>query len=289
MSGLSSEEVAKYERDGFLSPLPALRADKAAYYRAKLESFERALGGPVTSSDVDGKYRYRLHTLHPWAHELATLPVVLDAVESLIGPDILIYMTTFFIKEPNTEGITGWHQDATYFGLRPYEHVSAWIALSPATNESGCMRFVSGSHLYGQLDHRAHSDAKILNTGGQQLSADYAKEDTVAAPLQPGEFSLHHTLTIHHSPSNKSDDRRIGFAVSYIPARCRHIGETRRAPAMLVRGRDTYGHFDLEPAPRVGFEDEAQRAHAACYADYRANYNEQVKLVSEFGEAQVPA
>ena len=213
---------------------------------------------------------------------LAPNPTLSAAVaESLIGPDILIYMTTFFIKEPRTEAITGWHQDATYFGLRPYEHVSAWIALSPATLESGCMRFVPGSHQAGQLDHRAHTSARILNTGGQELADAVDRERTVAAPLETGEFSLHHTLTVHHSPANESDDRRIGFAVSYIPTRCRHIGESRLAPAMLVRGNDTAGHFDLEPVPRVGREAEAERAHADCYARYRANYNEQVALVEE--------
>lgn len=286
MTVLCSEKVAQYQRDGFLSPLNAISQDDAAQYRTKLEAFENDLGGKVTSDTVDGKYRYRLHTLFSWAHELVTIPAVLDSVESLIGPDILVYTTTFFIKEPHTEAITSWHQDATYFGLRPYEHVSAWIALSPVTLERGCMQFVPGSHAQGQLDHRAHSDAKILNTGGQQLTGAFDKDAAVPAPLAPGEFSLHHTLTIHHSPANKSDDRRIGFAVSYIPARCKHLGENRRAPAMLVRGTDEFGHFDLDTPPAVDFDDDAQRTHAGSYTRYRANYNEQVKLVSEFGEAR---
>jgi non-heme Fe2+,alpha-ketoglutarate-dependent halogenase len=289
MTKLNEKQIAQYRRDGYLSPLTALSASGAAQYRAKLEGFEESLGGRVTSDTIDGKYRYRLHTLFTWAHELVTLPRVLDVIESLIGPDILVYTTTFFIKEPHTEAITSWHQDATYFGLRPYEHVSAWIALSPVTPESGCMRFVPGSHTQGQLDHRAHSDAKILNTGGQQLTGIFDRESAVAAPLVPGEFSLHHTLNIHHSPSNHADDRRIGFAVSYIPTRCKHLGENRRAPAMLVRGVDTYGHFDLENLPNADFDRDAQSTHADCYARYRANYNEQVALVSELGEAKTPA
>lgn len=281
---MNDTQKTRYAREGYLSPLHALSPENALKYRAELESFETRIGGPVTSNDVDGKFRYRLHTLLPWAHELATLPVVLDAIESLIGPDILIYMSTFFIKEPYTDGITSWHQDATYFGLRPYEHVSAWIALSPASLESGCMQFVPGSHQSGQLDHRAHVDNKILNTGGQQLADTIDQNAAVAAPLETGEFSLHHTLTVHHSPANQSDDRRIGFAVSYIPTRCKHLGETRPAPAMLVRGEDRFGHFDLEPVPRAGSETAAEHAHASFYAQYRANYNDQVRLVTEFGE-----
>ncbi len=144
--GLTSKEAASYKRLGYLSPFRGLGPDEAAGYRARLEEFERQVGGLITSDKVDGKYRYRLHTLLPWADELATLPRVLDVIESLIGPDILIYVTTFFIKEPRTEAINGWHQDVTYFDARPYEHVSAWIALSPATLESGCMHFVPGSH-----------------------------------------------------------------------------------------------------------------------------------------------
>lgn len=286
MTTLCPKKVAQYRQDGFLSPVTAMSKDDAVDYRAKLEAFENDLGGKVTSDTVDGKYRYRLHTLFSWAHELVTIPAVLDSVESLIGPDILVYTTTFFIKEPKTEAITGWHQDATYFGLRPYEHVSAWIALSPVTTESGCMSFVPGSHSMGQLDHRAHSDAKILNTGGQQLTGSFDRSAAIPAPLAPGEFSLHHTLTIHHSPANNSDDRRIGFAVSYIPAHCRHLGEERRAPAMLVRGVDEFGHFDLDTPPTASFDDDAQRSHTNSYARYRANYNEQVKLVTEFGEAR---
>lgn len=289
MSTLSEDQRIHYQRDGFLSPLRALAPADALSFRRKLEEFEDAIGGPVTSGDVDEKYRYRLHTLLPWAHELATLPVVLDAIEAVIGPDILIYMTTFFIKEPGTDAITSWHQDATYFGLRPYEHISAWIALSPATDQAGCMRFVPGSHLQGQLDHRAHVTDKILNTGGQRIAGSFDPNSAVAAPLDVGEFSLHHTLTVHHSPANLAADRRIGFAVSYIPTRCRHLGANRRAPAMLVRGTDTYGHFEHEKAPQPGFEAEAQSDHAKSYANYRANYNEQVDLVSKFGEAQVPA
>ena len=225
----------------------------------------------------------------PWAHELATLPQVLDVIESLIGPGILIYMTTFFIKEAQNGAVTNWHQDATYFGLRPYEHVSAWIALSPASPESGCMRFLPGSQALGQLDHRAHVDLKILNGASQKLTGAYDKEIAVSAPLAPGEFSLHHTLTIHHSLFDNSNDRRIGFAVSYIPTRCRHLDEARRAPAMLVCGIDQFGQFDLETAPSKGLEAEATRMHTGSYTRYRANYNDQVALVTEYGEAYVLA
>ena len=150
------------------------------------------------------------------------------------------------------------------------------------------MQFLPGSQALGQLDHRAHVDSTIRNGASQKLTGAYDKEIAVSAPLAPGEFSLHHTLTIPHSPFNNSNDRRIGFAVSYIPTRCHHLGETRRAPAMLVSGVDRFGHFDLETAPRKGLEAEAARMHADSYTRYRANYNDQVALVTEYGEAYVP-
>ena len=174
----------------------------------------------------------------------------------------------------------------TYFGLRPYSKTRRGRLISrEAGKRLHAVR--ARSHQAGQLDHRAHTSAKIFNTGGQELADAFDRDRAVAAPLETGELSLHHTLTVHHSPANESDDRRIGFAVSYIPTRCRHIGANRRAPAMLVRGDDTAGHFDLEPVPCFGREAEAERAHADYYARYRANYNEQVALVEEFGEAHV--
>jgi non-heme Fe2+,alpha-ketoglutarate-dependent halogenase len=275
---LTAAQVAGYERNGFLSPLAALTREEAEVYRGKLEAFEAAVGGPLTSDGTDPRYRSRTHVLLAWVHELARRPAILDAVEDLIGPDILVYTSTWFIKEPESTAIAAWHQDATYFGLRPYVHVTAWLALTDATAENGCMEFLPGSYARGQLPHQAGVVAASVNRAGQAITLPVDDAPAMHAPLRAGEFSLHHTLCMHRSQPNHSAGRRIGLAISYIPTSARHVGVKHKMPAMLVRGVDTYGHFQLEPAPVADFDDAARAAYERSYEGYRASYAEQVAL-----------
>lgn len=275
---LASAQVERYARDGFLSPIAALTREQAADYRGKLEAFEAAVGGPLTSDATDARYRSRTHVLLAWVHGLARHPAILDAVEDLIGPDILVYTSTWFIKEPDSTAIAAWHQDATYFGLRPYVHVTAWLALTDATAENGCMEFLPGSHACGQLPHRAGVVASSVNRAGQAIVVDVDDAGAVHAPLRAGEFSLHHTLCLHRSQPNRSSGRRIGLAISYVPTHVQHLGVSHKTPAMLVRGVDTFGHFQLEPAPVADLDEAARAAYTRSYEGYRASYAEQVAL-----------
>ena len=275
---LSSAQVEGYARDGFVSPVPALTREQAAHYREKMAAFERAVGGPLTSDATDARYRSRTHVLLAWVHGLVRHPAILGAVEQLIGPDILVYTSTWFIKEPESAAIAAWHQDATYFGLRPYEHVTAWLALADATAENGCMEFLPGSYRRGQLPHRAGVVAASVNRAGQAVTIDVDDAPAVHAPLRAGEFSLHHTLCLHRSQPNRSAGRRIGLAVSYVPTRVQHLGFKHKTPAMLVRGVDTFGHFALEPPPLADLDDAARAAYDRSYDGYRAAYAEQVAL-----------
>jgi Phytanoyl-CoA dioxygenase (PhyH) len=275
---LSSAQVEGYARDGFVSPVPALTREQAAHYREKLAAFERVVGGPLTSDATDARYRSRTHVLLAWVHGLVRHPAILDAVEQLIGPDILVYTSTWFIKEPESPAIAAWHQDATYFGLRPYEHVTAWLALTDATAENGCMEFLPGSYRRGQLPHRAGVVAASVNRAGQAVTIAVDDAPAVHAPLRAGEFSLHHTLCLHRSQPNRSAGRRVGLAVSYVPTRVQHLGVKHKTPAMLVRGTDTFGHFALEPAPLADLDDAARAAYDRSYDGYRAAYAEQVAL-----------
>jgi non-heme Fe2+,alpha-ketoglutarate-dependent halogenase len=274
----SSARAESYARDGFLSPITALTREEAADYRGKLEAFEQAVGGPLTSDATDARYRSRTHVLLSWVHGLARHPAILDAVEDLIGPNILVYTSTWFIKEPESTAIAAWHQDATYFGLRPYVHVTAWLALTDATAENGCMEFLPGSHARGQLPHRAGVVAGSVNRAGQAVTVDVDDTPAVHGPLRAGEFSLHHTLCLHRSQPNRSHGRRIGLAISYVPTHVQHLGVKHKTPAMLVRGVDTFGHFDLEPAPAGDLDEAARAAYARSYEGYRASYAEQVAL-----------
>src|SRR5204862_5820961 len=275
---LSSAQVERYARDGFLSPVAALTPDEAAECRAKLAAFERAVGGPLTAPGIDEPYRSRTHVLLAWVHSLVSHGAILDAVEDLIGPNILVYTCTWFIKEPESPAIAAWHQDATYFGLRPHVHVTAWLALTDATAENGCMEFLPGSHERGQLPHLAGVVPSSVNRARQAVDGEVDDAPAVHAPLRAGEFSLHHTLCLHRSQPNRSRGRRIGLGISYIPTHAQHQSVTHKAPAMLVRGVDTFGHFDLESAPKSDLDDAARAAFARSYEGYQAAYAGQVAL-----------
>ena len=267
---LSQAEIDAFHRDGYYAPVDVFGVDEARRWRADLEAFERTLPpGPVSAGN-----RRKLHVRCPWARDLVEDPRLLDVMESLLGPDILVFTSTFFIKEPNTDAITAWHQDATYFGLSPYEHVTAWVALSEASIEAGCMEFIPGSHRWGQLAHGRETLPGAINAGARSISQPTATSTHIFAPIGTGQVSLHHTLIAHNSPPNRSNDRRIGFGISYIPAHLRH-GGSRRMSATLVRGVDRHGHFDLEDDPRTLSAAAQAEAHERAYATYRECHAEQ--------------
>jgi non-heme Fe2+,alpha-ketoglutarate-dependent halogenase len=267
---LSQTEVDAFHRDGYYAPVDVFGVDEARRWRADLEAFEATLPpGPVSAEN-----RRKLHVRCPWARDLVGDPRLLDVMGSILGPDILVFTSTFFIKEPKTDAITAWHQDATYFGLQPYEHVTAWVALSEASIEAGCMEFVPGSHRWGQLAHGKETLPGTINAGARSISQPFETSTAVFAPVKTGQASLHHTLIAHNSPPNRSNDRRIGFGISYIPTHCRHGGSMRMS-ATLVRGVDRYGHFDLEDDPRTLSAAAQAEAHARAYTRYRECHAEQ--------------
>lgn len=251
---LSAEALASYHRDGFHFPVRVLSGAGARSYRDRLEAQERALGGPLA-----GEMRHKTHLLFTWANELARHPAILDAVEDVIGPDILCWSTTFFTKEAQSPAFVSWHQDATYWGLSTADVITAWVAFADAPVESGAMKFWPGSHLKKQIEHRDTFDENNLLTRGQEIAVDVPAGAGVDVPLRAGEMSLHHVLLVHGSGPNTTDDRRIGFAIRYIPPHVRQLKV--RDSAMLVRGSDRYGHFDHEPAPKADLDDSALAAH----------------------------
>lgn len=270
---LTAAQIESYHQDGFCFPIAGIGQEHAARARADLENYERDLGAPLTAAGREE--RYKLHVRLPWACDLVRDPAVLDAVEDIIGPDILVWTSTFFIKERNTTAITMWHQDATYFGLRPHHHITAWIALSEASETAGCMEFVPEGGAARLYQHKANADPNSINGGGQTIAERFDKGNTVRGMLKMGEFSLHHTLCIHSSPPNNSDDRRIGYGISYVPASVRHIGSTPQR-AMLVRGEDKHGNFIHEPFPTGDDAHDADEL-SKSRASYNFGYAEQIE------------
>ncbi|HSN39479.1 MAG TPA: phytanoyl-CoA dioxygenase family protein [Burkholderiales bacterium] len=275
---LTAAQVTSYRANGYLYPNDALSPAEVARYREELRKTETRLGGSLMA--IDRKYRGNLHFLCRWMDDLIRHPAILDVVEDLIGPDILLYTSRFFIKEPHSEGIAAWHQDSTYFGLRPFEHVTAWVALCNVTKEAGPVEFAVGSHIRGQLQQRSNVVKNSVNTAGQIITEWFDKSQTDCAILKPGQFSLHHTCVVHQSAPNRSDERRVGIALSYIPTRVRHIG-SRKMPACLVRGKDEYGHFDLQPRPVEDFGAVETQRHDQTFKAYLESFYEQLQIVEK--------
>lgn len=251
---LSSDAIEQYRTQGYYAPVRVLSEKEAAECRQCLEAHEARTGGPL-----QGNWRVKTHLLFTWADRLVHNRTILDAVEDLLGPNILCWTTNFFIKEPHSPGYVSWHQDAAYWGLEPEDVVTAWIALSPSNAVSGCMKVIPGSHHESHIPHRDTFHEDNLLTRGQEIAVEVDEGKAVHMPLRPGEISLHHIKLVHGSAPNRSDDRRIGLAIRYIPT---HVRQTKqRDSAMLVRGADTFGHFDLEPRPRRDVDEAALAAH----------------------------
>eukprot|EP00752_Nemacystus_decipiens_P017603 g15776.t1 len=231
---LTDAQVQSYREDGFLAPIDLFDAARAGAYRKRLEESEARLGG------FKGDLKFKPHLYLTWLDALVHAPEVLDPVADVIGEDILLVQLTVWIKEPHTDAYISWHRDGTYFGLEPHEHVTAWVALSEASEESGCVMVLPGSHTLGGLPHTVEKQAGNMLTSGQSIDVSGIEAEPVLMALHPGQMSLHHTDLLHSSRPNGSDDRRIGLGISYIPtrsvrARCaggasRQAGKAAAAP-----------------------------------------------------------
>jgi ectoine hydroxylase-related dioxygenase (phytanoyl-CoA dioxygenase family) len=252
---LSQAAVEAYRRDGYYSPVRVMSAAEAQGFRAALEAHEAKSGQPL-----QGNMRHKTHLLFTWADALVHHPKVLDAVEDAIGPDILCWTTNFFIKEANSPGFVSWHQDSTYWGLDPDEVITAWIAFTEVNEANGYMQVIPGSHKIDQLPHVDTFHKDNLLSRGQEIAVEVDMSKAVGLAMHAGEMSLHHIKLVHGSAANRTDDRRIGLAIRYIPT---YVRQTKvRDAAMLVRGVDEYHHFDYEPRPVADLDAAALAAHA---------------------------
>jgi non-heme Fe2+,alpha-ketoglutarate-dependent halogenase len=256
MKALTQEQVDQFRHNGFLFPVPALTADEIATCLAGVHRLEADLGCPVAEADV--KWRSHAYAHSPWFNDLIRHPRILDAIEDVIGPDILVWTSTFFIKEPNSPTFAAWHQDGTYFGLEPHEQVCAWVALTDA----------------------ALGLAHSINRAGQTITEPFDDSSPVAMALPAGSFSLHHELAVHRSAPNRAAHRRVGIGLNYLPTHVR-VNSPVRLKAMLVRGRDSYGHFDLIDPPAAERDAAALAVHQDLSDRYRANYDVQVRRHAE--------
>lgn len=258
---LRQEAVEHYEKAGYFFPVRVLSETEAAATRKKLESAEASL-----SDKLKGAMRHKPHLLFTWLDEVVRNPTVLDAVEDIIGPNILCWSSLFFTKAAHSKSFVSWHQDATYWGLSAPDVVTAWIALSPSTELSGAMRVIPGSHRSEQIPHRETYAPDNMLTRGQEVVVEVDENQAVSIILEPGEMSLHHVKLVHGSRPNHSADRRIGFAIRYIPPHVRQLVD--RDSALLVRGVDEHHHFDLESSPGADLDSVALAQHERVAAQH---------------------
>jgi hypothetical protein len=193
MGGLSPAQIAQWRHDGFLSPFPLLDAGELEACQNGVRRFERWLGGPINGVP-ELKWRTMPHLILPWAADLARDPRILDLVEDLLGPDLLIYTSTFFIKEPHSPTIAAWHQDSTYYGLEPKEEATVWVALSEASEAAGCMEALSFRGRPRQLRHASRVVENSVNRASQVIVEPLDEGTPTPMPLAAGSFSMHHGL-----------------------------------------------------------------------------------------------
>jgi len=250
MTTLAPSQIEAYERQGFLFPIPVLAADEVARCVAGLDEIEASLGGKAETGQLHGLFSH-----FRWAYDLVTHPKILDAVESVLGPNLLVWQSSVFAKQPHDSGFISWHQDGTYWGLDSHLVTTAWIALTESSTENGCMRVVAGSQEQPVLPHVDTYAENNLLSRGQEIAVDVQEKEATDIVLRAGEMSLHHVNIVHGSRSNSSNRERIGFAVRYISPAVKPTG--RHQPVILARGEDRHGNFQkLSGPPEPGAIEE---------------------------------
>ncbi|MFQ6023898.1 MAG: phytanoyl-CoA dioxygenase family protein [Acidiferrobacterales bacterium] len=254
----SEREIRQFHESGILFPLRVLEEQEAGRLLPCFESLRERMRDWSYSAQI-----LKPHLVSTWVHELVRHPRVLDPIEALIGPDILCWSASFFAKRAHDPRYVGWHQDITYWGLRPAEEVvTVWLALTESTTENGCMRVVPGTHLGKVRPHVCVSGTDNMLMSEQEVSLTLDDcERIVDVELAPGEMSIHHSRLLHGSTPNPSSCSRIGLSINYMPTHARQVASDVRDSAMLVRGTDRYGHFDLEPGPQSDFNGAAIAAY----------------------------
>jgi len=256
MKALTEAAIRQYRDQGYIAPVPALSTVEAAELRARLEDYEAGADG------LKGPLRHKSHLLFTWLNDLVRHPRILDAVEDVIGPDILCWGTSFFIKNARDPGFVSWHQDSTYWGLEPPDIITAWVALSDSTLANGAMRVVPRTHAMDQVAHRDTFAPDNLLSRGQEVMVEVDDRQAVALELRAGEMSLHHVRLIHGSGVNRAPHRRVGAALRYIPTRIYQTAG-KEDSATLVRGVDRFGNFNPEPRPTRDHDPDCIAFHKA--------------------------
>lgn len=263
---LTPEQVESYRRNGYLFPLDLLDADAVEaslreLRRARDDAREKGL-----EAELPMLLRANTHVLLPFVYRIASSAALLDRVEVILGPNLKLWSAEFFIKAAHSGKIVSWHQDLTYWGLgETDDEMTAWLALTPATPVSGCMRFVPGSQRQRILPHRDTFAEDNLLSRGQEVAVDVDESEAVDVVLNPGQMSFHHGRMFHCSGPNRSDHDRIGLVFRFITPAVRQQVAARDY-AMTLRGRDDSGNWIEVAPPARNFEPGALALHREIQA-----------------------
>lgn len=246
MAKTAPEMTARYAQDGFVCPIDILTPQEARALRDDFEAAEVELAND--SDNLRLLYEYTDRLL-PGFDALVRHPKMIAAASAALGPDLMVWSAALFVKEAKSPKIVSWHQDLTYWGLDDAEETTCWVAISDASLDAGCMRFVPGSHKTRIVPHVDTFSENNMLSRGQELAVEVREEDAVAAALRAGQASMHHGHLFHASGPNTTNDRRIGAAIRYIkPAMKQENGA--KSLVTLVAGRDDFGHFENVDAPK---------------------------------------
>ena len=242
MTKLTTEQLDYYKNKGYVSPIDALTSAEAKEIRDEIEKIEK--NWPKALEGINRNY---VHLISPVFNKVCLNKNILDAVESIIGKNILICGTTLFIKNPKEKGFVSFHQDAKYIGLEPHNWVTVWVAITDANEKNGCMRMLPGSHKENLKHHEENFDENNLLTRGQTIK-NVSLDKTEPVILKAGQMSLHHPKIVHGSGLNYSDDRRIGFVIqSYIGSNVDQV--LGKMYVQKARGEDKYKYHEYSNIP----------------------------------------
>lgn len=230
---------------GYLPVVDVLAPDEATRCRARFDALEQEVGPERAEVRIRDRH---LDVEFVW--RLATHPRVLDAVEAVLGPDVVLLASNFFCKYPaeeRGERFVAWHQDVTYWGLEPPRAITAWIAIDDADVENGCMSVVPGSHRLGVVEHAKSGRAGNLLSVNQEVPDELVDgARAVSMPLRAGQMSLHDGMLLHGSHPNRSPRRRCGLAVRFTTPDVRQVAPNSARGyyrPVLLRGVDRHHHF----------------------------------------------
>lgn len=252
---LSTAQINEYNDQGFLSPIDLMSESDAIKIRDQLEEAEQ-----LHPEHINAENRNNAHLVFDFLDELAFHPTILDIAEDLLGPDISLWGSVLFIKDPGTKHFVSWHQDATYMGMSSNNFFTPWIALSHSNRKTGCMSMIPGSHKNSIKPHDdTFAEDNILTRG--QVVKNVDESAAVDLILAPGQMSIHHGEIVHGSQPNLSDERRIGYALqSYMSNDIQQLIGKNMWLSVRGKSRDDANTFSLNrPATNMDAEAVSQR------------------------------